>query len=665
MTPMDDAVGFAVDGLSELVEVGRGGFSVVYRARQIRFDRVVAVKVLATGLDNESQRRFERECAAVGNLSWHPHVVTLFDAGATTARRPYLVMEYAPAGSLGDRLTDGPVLDWSHALDIGVKVAGALEAAHRAGRFHRDVKPDNILVSPLGEPMLADFGIATLQNASVTSLAASLAYAAPESMDGGEPSAASDIYSLGATLFALLSGRSPFAAPGDSVGTVIRRIQSDPFPDLRSDGVPEEVCLAIEAACERDPDRRPYSAEALGEVLRWAQEQAGAPQTRLVVQPANPLAERSPAPAAPPIDSVPLVFDGATRTSSSGPMIDRVPATPPAGEAPAAPEDPPTPEETTTAAPDAPVGPSGGTDADGHTPLDGEEPHVETTPATGSPDDPFEPADTAKRPRTDDRSDDPASPEPSALADTISRAERPSPGLQPDARPQRSGNLQPEAASLAEDRPAVSKARVARRSRRLRWLGVGAVTMLALVVAGTAASLAGGDGAASPTTTTAPTSTTTTRPPTTTTAVPIPTAEQVTGAFVTGTWTVFASRTHCSGINECGSPRLASFTLDIDCTTLPCTGRLSGSPPAPMSYDGPEIVAEGALPPEAEYTCAGKPEPTTFRLRFTVTAANWDLLHDRFAATKLTGSVKLSTPATECTAASEEFFIGADAPAGR
>ncbi|MER6594622.1 serine/threonine-protein kinase, partial [Micromonospora purpureochromogenes] len=157
-----------IDGCTDAVEVGRGGFGVVYRAWQPDFARWVAVKVLAADWYGPSRARFERELRMLGRLSDHPHIVTLHQAGRTAAGNPYLLMAYEEGGSLGDRLRDGAAGDWRKAVAGGIAVAGALETAHRAGVLHRDVKPENILISGYGEPKLADFGQARPRSARPT-----------------------------------------------------------------------------------------------------------------------------------------------------------------------------------------------------------------------------------------------------------------------------------------------------------------------------------------------------------------------------------------------------------------------------------------------------------------------------------------------------------------
>ena len=158
-----------VAGLSDPVEIGRGGFGVVYRAHDDRFDREVALKVIRdAGLSDEVVARFARECRSLGSLSGHPNIVAIHDAGQTDAGELYLVMEYLPRGSLGQRIAaDGPA-SAEEAIAWGAALAGALETAHRGGIVHRDVKPENVLFSTFGAAKLVDFGIARMRTAFET-----------------------------------------------------------------------------------------------------------------------------------------------------------------------------------------------------------------------------------------------------------------------------------------------------------------------------------------------------------------------------------------------------------------------------------------------------------------------------------------------------------------
>ncbi|WP_127500540.1 serine/threonine-protein kinase [Actinoplanes solisilvae] len=274
-----------VPGCDDAVEIGRGGFGVVYRAWQAEFQRTVAVKVLAVDID---EARFEREVQALGRLSGHPNIVTVHQAGRTTSGEPYLLMSYEEGGSLADRAAAG----WQEVLAGGVAVAGALEAAHQAGVLHRDVKPENILVSRYGDLKLADFGLARPVRREPPReqqrITASLLYAAPEVLRGDPATPASDVYSLAATLYRCLCGRPPFVPrPGESIRALIARMAAEPVPDL---DVPAPVLAVLQRALAKDPAARPASAAAFAAKLR----EAAATATPLVAAPPPPtsLAER-------------------------------------------------------------------------------------------------------------------------------------------------------------------------------------------------------------------------------------------------------------------------------------------------------------------------------------------------------------------------------------
>ncbi len=268
------AVELGIAGLGPATPIGRGGFGTVYKADQPAFRRTVAVKVLDGNLDERAQRRFERECQAMGSLSDHPGIVTIFDAGTTGTGAPYLVMAFQPGGSVADKLVAEGRLPWADGLRIGVEVAEALAAAHRMDVLHRDVKPANILLSGYGHAQLGDFGIARVTGATQTrgdQVTASLLYAPPEILQGTPPGPASDIYSLGATLFEALAGRAAFAGGSeDSIAALLGRIASVPVPDLRPGGVPAAVAAVVERAMAKDPGQRPASAATLARELAGA-----------------------------------------------------------------------------------------------------------------------------------------------------------------------------------------------------------------------------------------------------------------------------------------------------------------------------------------------------------------------------------------------------------
>ena len=161
---------------------------------------------------------------------------------------------------------------------MGVKLAGALDTAHQTGVIHRDVKPANVLISQYGEPQLSDFGIARVAGGPETTsgvISASLAFAPPEVIEGQHPTVRSDVYSLAATLYALLDGRSAFQRPRESIGALINRVLNEPPADLRLKGVPEPVWNVVARGLEKDPEARFESAADLGRALRDAEVELG------------------------------------------------------------------------------------------------------------------------------------------------------------------------------------------------------------------------------------------------------------------------------------------------------------------------------------------------------------------------------------------------------
>ncbi|GAB2511774.1 protein kinase domain-containing protein [Nocardia heshunensis] len=266
------AAELAAAGFDDASEIGRGGFGVVYRCVEHSLDRLVAVKVLDTRSSEEERARFLREQRALGRFGGHPHIVQVLSADVTVTGRPYLVMPYYALGSLRERIRERGPLPWQEVLSIGVKIAGALAAAHARGIVHRDVNPANILLSDYSEPLLSDFGIASPAGVFESSsglIAGTPAFTAPEVLRGVEPAAAADIYGLGATLFCLLTGHAAFERrEGESMVAQFVRITSDPVPDLRDSDVPALLCAALEAAMAHDPAERPHSAREFGDRLR-------------------------------------------------------------------------------------------------------------------------------------------------------------------------------------------------------------------------------------------------------------------------------------------------------------------------------------------------------------------------------------------------------------
>ena len=261
------------DGYHDAEPIGRGGFGVVYRCREPSLDRVVAIKVLSADQDDVELEHFEREQRAMGRVSGHPNIVPVLHSGQTFTGRPYIVMPYHSRDTLGSWIKRHGPLAVGEALTVGVRLAGALETAHRAGVLHRDVKPPNVLLTTYGEPQLADFGIARIAGSRETAniIVGSPPYIAPELFEGRPVSIAADVYSLAATIFTLLSGEPPFPfRQGENPIAFVRRVMAGPIPDLRANGVPDPICSAVELGLNIDPARRPSSAAAFGETLRAA-----------------------------------------------------------------------------------------------------------------------------------------------------------------------------------------------------------------------------------------------------------------------------------------------------------------------------------------------------------------------------------------------------------
>ncbi len=308
-------------GFTDAVEVGRGGFGVVFRCTQEALNRTVAVKLLHTDLDTVSRERFFREGRAMGGLSGHPNVVDVLQVGVTHSGRPYIVMPFQSLDSLAVRVRREGPLQWQEATRLGVRLSGALECAHRVGTLHRDIKPANILLSDYGEAQLTDFGIARIEGGFETATGAftgSLSYSAPEVLNGRPPTPQSDIYGLAAAVFSIIAGRAAFERrEGEEIIAQFLRITGQPIPDLRGHGVPDELCAVLERAMSKDPADRPASAEAFGRDLQEVQRVAGIP----VAEMALPVGRR---PADKDVTEVTQLDDRSPRrTSNPLPLVER------------------------------------------------------------------------------------------------------------------------------------------------------------------------------------------------------------------------------------------------------------------------------------------------------------------------------------------------------
>ena len=260
-----------------LEEIGRGGMGVIYRARHTPSRRIVALKrVLNYHSDShETLVRFQREARAAASLD-HPNILPIFDVGQTDDGLPFFTMKFAVRGSLlvaKENFRDSP----RRAIQLIAAVARGVDYAHGQGILHRDLKPGNILLDARGEPMVSDFGLAKwLDNASdltrTLTVFGTPGYIAPEQAESkiADLTPATDIYSLGAILFELLSGRPPFL--GEHAVAVLRQASENEAPSLRS--IVPKASRDLETICarclEREPNLRYSSAAALAEDLdRW------------------------------------------------------------------------------------------------------------------------------------------------------------------------------------------------------------------------------------------------------------------------------------------------------------------------------------------------------------------------------------------------------------
>lgn len=276
-------------GFSYVRPLGSGGFADVFLYEQDMPRRVVAVKVLlADAINPDVLRAFTAEADVMARLSSHPSILTIYQASVSADGRPYLVMEYCTE-SLSDRYKRAP-LSLVETLDVGVRMAAALETAHRSGVLHRDIKPSNVLVTSMGTPVLADFGIAASLAAADDAddaVAMSIPWSSPEVVDGSTTgTVATEVWALGATIYTLLAGRSPFAADQREKNTreaMSSRILKAAYPTLGRADVPEAAEDLLRRSMARSASGRPASMLDLAEQLRWLQHELGLPTSPLEV----------------------------------------------------------------------------------------------------------------------------------------------------------------------------------------------------------------------------------------------------------------------------------------------------------------------------------------------------------------------------------------------
>jgi serine/threonine protein kinase len=254
--------------------VGLGGIGILYRARQVRLDRPVALKLVepTVARDPVIRERLRREARTVASLD-HPNVVPLYEAGEEDGT-VFIVTRWVEGTELGTLIHDGGPLEPERAARIAVQIADALEIAGEKGLVHRDIKPSNVIVTPEDHVYLTDFGLAkrAATDPGLTGadqMLGTVDYVAPEQIEGSEPDARSDMYSLGCVLYEMLSGEAPFAAQKGGMAKMWAQVNAQPQPisDRRAD-VPAALEDLIQRAMSKRPDERPTAAQFRKGILR-------------------------------------------------------------------------------------------------------------------------------------------------------------------------------------------------------------------------------------------------------------------------------------------------------------------------------------------------------------------------------------------------------------
>ncbi len=272
-----------IGGYRILQLLGKGGMGRVYKALQLSLDRIVAIKILSKRYASNSAfvERFRREATALAKLS-HPNIVAVYDVGETEGLH-YFSMEYMQGGSIAQRISRGRKMPPEEALRMIIDVARGLTYAEEKGLVHRDVKPENMMLDNAGTVKLCDLGIAqsideTVQPTSAHGVFGSPHYIAPEQAMGGQPDHRADIYSLGASFYRIVTGRTMFK--GTSARDVILKHihEKAPSPKEVDPSLPIGLCRAIERMTSRDPGGRYQSAVEVVKALQEIQEKMREPR---------------------------------------------------------------------------------------------------------------------------------------------------------------------------------------------------------------------------------------------------------------------------------------------------------------------------------------------------------------------------------------------------
>lgn len=284
-----EPVGPHLEGAEFIRFLGAGGFADVFLYRQDMPRREVAVKVIRSGASAAQKQKFQAESDLMAKFGAHPAVLSLYAAGRLRDGRAYLTMEYCPPPHLGKRFSTTSPMRVEQALEITIKIAGAVETIHRAGYLHRDIKPANILLTAFGHPVLTDFGIAISQDtpADQVDSAFSPYWAPPEQQLNRPLTPASDVYSLAATTYTMLAGRPPHVdmAPGahNDPASILKRLHHGSIAPIGRNDVPAALERVLFTAMSKRPSDRFASAMAFARALRQIQSSLGLPLTNIDV----------------------------------------------------------------------------------------------------------------------------------------------------------------------------------------------------------------------------------------------------------------------------------------------------------------------------------------------------------------------------------------------
>lgn len=284
-----EPVGPHLEGAEFIRFLGAGGFADVFLYRQDMPRREVAVKVIRSGASAAQKQKFQAESDLMAKFGAHPAVLSLYAAGRLRDGRAYLTMEYCPPPHLGKRFSTTSPMRVEQALEITIKIAGAVETIHRAGYLHRDIKPANILLTSFGHPVLTDFGIAISQDtpADQVDSAFSPYWAPPEQQLNRPLTPASDVYSLAATTYTMLAGRPPHVdmTPGahNDPASILKRLHHGSIAPIGRNDVPAALERVLFTAMSKRPADRFASAMAFARALRQIQSSLGLPLTNIDV----------------------------------------------------------------------------------------------------------------------------------------------------------------------------------------------------------------------------------------------------------------------------------------------------------------------------------------------------------------------------------------------